>query len=108
MAKAPKIGRCIHCLGLFEKGQMTTDRVPSRAWYSEPTPSTVQRWKVPCCRGCYNDLSRAERDLVIRLRLCIKPGNMSESPVVPSPHSGLFKIAEKFGRACEYKLINRY
>lgn len=108
MAKAPRTGRCIHCLGLFPKGQMTADRLPARSWYSQPTPSTVQRWKVPCCRGCYDDLSRVESDLVIRLRLRIKPGNMSESPVVPIPYPDLSKVAEKYGKGCEYKLRNRY
>jgi TonB family protein len=125
---------------------------------------------VPCCRGCYNDLSRVESDLLIRLGLCMNPytdaparvastarpalgldagnlpekeksrrdwsrakvragpmangevaetpglipglvlhpGNVSESPVVPIPYSDLSKIAEKFGRGCEYKLRNRY
>jgi TonB family protein len=40
--------------------------------------------------------------------LVVHPGNGSESPVVPIPYSDLFEIAEKFGRACEYKLRNRY
>jgi TonB family protein len=125
---------------------------------------------VPCCRGCYDDLSQVESDLLIKLGLCINPhpydaagpastarpalgldagnlpekekgrqdrlrarvradlmaygevaetpglipglvlhpDNTSESPVVPIPHSDLFKIAEKFARGCEYKLMNRY
>ena len=146
---------------------MTTDCVPARSWYSKQTSSTVQGWEVPCCRGCNNDLSRVESDLLIRLGLCITdeavevastarpalgldageppekenshrarlrekvcadlvayggvaetrglipgivlhPGNVSESPVVPIPYSDLSKIAEKFGRGCEYKLRNRY
>jgi hypothetical protein len=45
---------------------------------------------------------------VIRLRLYIEPGNTSQSPVVPIPHGDLSKVAEKFGRCCEYKLMNRY
>ena len=87
---------------------MTKDRVPARSWYSEPAPSTVQRWKVPCCRGCYNDLSRVESNLVIRLRLCIKPGDMAEWPVGRISYSDLRQITEKFGRGCEYRLANRY
>jgi TonB family protein len=125
---------------------------------------------VPCCRGCTEDLSLVESDLLIRLGLCINPythevagvastarpargldvgnlpkkedgrrdrlrakvradlmaygevaetpglvsglvldpGNVSESPVVGIPYSDLSKIAEKFGRGCEYKLRNRY
>jgi TonB family protein len=39
--------------------------------------------------------------------LVLDPGNVSESPVVP-PYSDLFKIADKFGRGCEYRLKNRY
>jgi TonB family protein len=37
--------------------------------------------------------------------LVLHPGNVSESPV---PYSELSKIAEKFGRGCEYQLMNRY
>jgi hypothetical protein len=40
--------------------------------------------------------------------LVLHPHNGSESAVVPIPYSDLSKIAEKFGRACEYKLRNRY
>ena len=87
---------------------MTTDRVPARSWYSEPTPSTVQGWKVPCCRGCYNDLSRVESNLVISLRPCIKPGDMAEWPVGRISYSDLHQITEKFGRGSEYRLANRY
>jgi hypothetical protein len=39
--------------------------------------------------------------------LVLRPGNESESSVV-IPYSDLSKIAEKFGRGCEYKLMNRY
>src|SRR3974377_1918167 len=66
-------GRCVHCLGYFSNVQMITDCVPARSWYSKPTPSTVQGWQAPSCRGCYNDLSRLESDLLIRLGLCIDP-----------------------------------
>jgi hypothetical protein len=40
--------------------------------------------------------------------LVLHPGNVSESPVLSIPYSDLSKIAEKFGRGCEYKLRNRY
>jgi len=33
---------------------------------------------------------------------------MSQSPVVPTPYSDLSKIAEKFGKSCEYKFMKRY
>jgi hypothetical protein len=170
MSGVPRDGRCIYCLGLFPKVQMTTGCVPAKSWYWKPMPSTVQAWEAPCCRGCNNDLSRVESDLLIRLGLCInpftdevaevastarpalgldaanlpgkekgrrglirakvradlmaygevaetavsisglvlQPGNVSESPVLSIPYSDLSKIAEKFGRGCEYKLRNRY
>jgi TonB family protein len=40
--------------------------------------------------------------------LVLHPGNVSESPVGRIPYSHLFRVAEKFGRGCEYKLRNRY
>jgi hypothetical protein len=40
--------------------------------------------------------------------LVLHPGNVFGSPVVPIRYSGLSKIANKFGRRCEYRLRNRY
>ena len=72
---------------------------------------------MPCCRGCNDDLSRVEGGLRIRLRRCINPPTDEPAGVTPTarlaplatiPNSDLSKIAEKFGRGCEYKLRNRY
>ena len=62
---------------------MTTAPVPPQSWYSNLTPSTVQRWKVPCCRRCHNDLNRIESDLRVRLGLSINP-NTDEAAGVAS------------------------
>jgi hypothetical protein len=63
--------RCVHCgQALAEK---TKDHVFPKSWYPETTPGEVQRWTVPSCGPCNNKLGNTERELFIRLALCVDP-----------------------------------
>lgn len=62
--------KCVHCLN--EAGN-TKDHVFPRGWYPEDTPSTVQRPTVPSCAKCNNTLGAMEKELFIRMALCIAP-----------------------------------
>ncbi len=62
--------KCVHCLG--EAGN-TKDHVFPRGWYPEDTPSTVQRPTVPSCAICNNSLGAMEKELFMRMALCIAP-----------------------------------
>jgi hypothetical protein len=37
------------------------------------TPENVQRWTVPSCWQCNNDLSKIEKRLLVGLGLCLDP-----------------------------------
>lgn len=64
-------GRCVHCLRFTD--DITDDHVFPDSWYPENTPTTVQRWTVPCCRPCNKNLGMLESDLLVRLALCLDP-----------------------------------
>jgi hypothetical protein len=74
MVKRPKSdGRCIHCRDvLIEK---TKDHVFPSSWYPETTPDEVQRWTVPSCADCNETLGDMEKELFVRLVICINPKN---------------------------------
>ena len=62
--------KCVHCLG--EAGN-TKDHVFPKGWYPENTPLNIQRPTVPSCATCNNSLGTMEKELFIRMALCITP-----------------------------------
>jgi hypothetical protein len=72
MLKRPKSGgRCIHCRErLVEK---TKDHVFPSSWYPDSTSRKVQRWTVPSCKRCNGEFGEMERELFVRLAICIDP-----------------------------------
>src|ERR1035441_7983823 len=64
-------GRCVHCLRLSQP--VTYDHGLPASWYPDTTPVNVQRWTAPSCRKCNSELGSLERDLLIRVVLCIDP-----------------------------------
>jgi hypothetical protein len=64
-------GRCVHCLRVTDS--VTADHVFPSSWYPDTTPAPVQRWTVPCCSECNGELGKLERDLLVRLILCVNP-----------------------------------
>jgi hypothetical protein len=63
--------RCVHCLRPSES--VTADHVFPSSWYPDTTPASVQRWTVPACSECNRELGRLEKDLLVRLVLCVNP-----------------------------------
>jgi hypothetical protein len=80
MNEAP-VARCVHCLQAIEN--KSEDHVFPSSWYPETTPTHIQRWKVPSCKKCNNDLGKIEKELLLRLGLCIDPGKAEASGVSP-------------------------
>jgi hypothetical protein len=70
-------GRCVHCLRLTES--ITADHVFPNSWYPDTTPPTVQRWTAPSCPECNRVRGQLEKDLLIRLVLCINPKSEAAS-----------------------------
>lgn len=72
MLKRPKSdGRCIHCREKMAKE--TADHVFPSAWYPDSTPSAVQRWTAPSCQQCNGTSGEKEKQLLVRLALCVNP-----------------------------------
>lgn len=69
--------RCVHCLRVSD--DLTADHVIPNSWYPDTTPATVQRWTVPSCRQCNRALGQLEKDLLIRLVLCVDPKSRAAS-----------------------------
>jgi len=69
--------RCVHCLRRSES--LTADHIVPSSWYPDTTPSNVERWTAPSCRECNAYLGALERDLVIRLVLCVNPRSPAAS-----------------------------
>jgi hypothetical protein len=44
-----------------------------RSWYPTSTPLEVQRWTVPSCAKCNRELGKIEKELFVRLALCVDP-----------------------------------
>lgn len=65
---------CTYCLK--ETREITDDHIFPRAWYPETTPSSIEKWVTPACRGCNNHYSAIEQKLMVRMGLCLNP----ESP----------------------------
>lgn len=71
MAKRPPPGKCVHCLEFHQI--LTWDHVFPQAWYPTSTPKNLYKWQIPSCHECNNEYSIIERDLMIRIGLCLDP-----------------------------------
>ena len=63
--------RCVHCRRALKK--KTKDHVFPRSWYPKTTPANVQRWTVPSCAECNGKFGEMEKELFVRLALCVDP-----------------------------------
>lgn len=72
MVKRPKgDGRCVHCRELLV--EKTKDHVFPSSWYPDSTPEKLQRWTVPSCKGCNGEFGEMEKELFVRMAMCIDP-----------------------------------
>jgi hypothetical protein len=73
MSKKKKnvVGRCVHCLR--NTNVVEGDHVFPDSWYPDSTPAHVQRWTAPSCPRCNREFGKTEKDLLIRLILCVDP-----------------------------------
>src|SRR6266699_2709643 len=79
MRSAPPDKRCIHCLQPIRA--KSEDHVFPTSWYPDTTPDTVQRWKVPSCPDCNNRLGKVEKELLIRVGICMGPDVVEASGI---------------------------
>jgi hypothetical protein len=78
--KRPKSDRrCVHCGRIHEK--LTKDHVFPDSWYPESTPETVQHWTVPACLPCNGELGTVEKEVFVRLGLCVNPRKVAATGI---------------------------
>jgi hypothetical protein len=73
---------------------ITHDHGLPDSWYPDSTPASVQRWTAPSCAQCNRELGRLERDLLIRVILCIDPKKKAVSGLAA-------KVLRSLGRHVE-------
>jgi len=59
-----KAGRCIHCLGYFDK--VTDDHILPQSWYSHSNPPNFKKPQAPACLECNAHYGKVEKYLLIR------------------------------------------
>ncbi|TAM44801.1 MAG: hypothetical protein EPN55_10055 [Gammaproteobacteria bacterium] len=75
----PGPGKCVHCLGKFQKRNW--DHVFPKSWYPDTTPNNIEKWKIPTCKLCNDAYGKLEDDLLQRLGLCIDPDAQASSGI---------------------------
>ena len=75
MAKKLKSGKCVHC-GCYSE-EITSDHVFPESWYPRTTRENLYKWQVPSCSTCNLELGKIEKDLMIRIGLCLDPNDPS-------------------------------
>jgi hypothetical protein len=71
--------KCVHCLQ--ELAKKTKDHVFPSSWYPDSTPTSVQRWTVPSCLCCNGTYGALEKELFIRLAICVDPTKAEASGI---------------------------
>jgi len=80
LAAMKKIERCVHCLvelmkppksGMVTDTSATLDHVFPKHWFPESTPQNLNRWTVPACYKCNDELGGIEKVLLNRMALCL-------------------------------------
>ena len=69
MARKFKSGVCVHCCTYSE--ELTSDHVFPDSWYPNTSIDYQDKWQVPSCAKCNRELGRIEKDLMIRIGLCL-------------------------------------
>jgi len=75
----PGPGKCVHCLGEFQKRNW--DHVFPKSWYPNTTPRNIEKWKIPACKSCNDAYGKLEDDLLQRLALCVDPDAPASSGI---------------------------
>jgi hypothetical protein len=72
--KRPFPGICVHCLKWFDL--LTWDHVLPESWYPEGTDE-LEKWQIPACERCNQELGKIEENLLIKLGLCLDPKDLA-------------------------------
>jgi hypothetical protein len=72
---------CSYCRAEVPLREITKDHVIGESWYTS-NAGDLEKWKVPACKPCNNDLSRVEREILIRLALCLDPAEAAHLAII--------------------------
>jgi hypothetical protein len=72
---------CSYCRGETPLREITKDHVIGESWYTT-NAGDLEKWKVPACKPCNNELSRVEREILIRLALCLDPSEAAHLAII--------------------------
>lgn len=92
MPRPPLPGKCVHCLKDFES--LTWDHVLPESWYPEGA-NEKEKWQVPSCEPCNKRLGKIEENLLIKLGLCLDPGDLKSLGI---PDRVLRALNPSFGK----------
>ena len=67
--------KCVYCLQTFADDEITDDHIIPRAWYPSTAPQNLEKWQAPVCRGCNNEYSKYEEELLTHFAMCIDPND---------------------------------
>jgi hypothetical protein len=78
--KAPKPGKCVHCLR--NPVELNWDHVFPLSWYPDTTALNLEKWKVPSCYECNRQLGAIEQEFFVRIALCLNPNDPASRSIV--------------------------
>lgn len=73
--------KCVHCFKNLELDKKSKDHVFPASWYTNDTPSEVQRWTVSSCKNCNLSFGKLEQKLFVQLVPCIDPNKAEASGI---------------------------
>jgi len=62
---------CVYCL--LADHPLTVDHVFPKSWYPNGGIPDLEKWTVPCCKGCNTRYSRIEKRILEKIGLCLSP-----------------------------------
>jgi len=80
MARAPKLGKCVHCLR--DPVRRNWDHVFPKAWYPTVTKPNEKKWQIPTCIDCNEKYGKLESDFLIRIGHCLDPHDPASADIV--------------------------
>lgn len=71
--------KCVHCLRFYQ--YLTEDHILPESWYPKNTPPNIEKWVVPACERCNENLGKLEEDLLLRLGMCVEDSDFFASGI---------------------------
>jgi hypothetical protein len=97
---------CTYCGTDVPFKEVTQDHVIGESWYTS-SAEDLERWKVPACRKCNNQLSAIEKAVLVRLAFCLDPKNEAHRPICERALRAVDPSAAKTPREARHRMALR-